>query len=186
VYLLCSVVGITHKDDFRLSPKTMFTFRWGAAFFSMRPAAAFLKYFIFRAAFIRLGYALFEPRLVKDNHSKIRDVQDQEEWRRRVNFEIQLWQANDVRTYMEMATAMFKLNLTGQHVDLGVYHIAVDNDRYFDNVRVEQHMRSIYKDFHLFKAKTPTHSVSIIATAEDAAPYIPPPMRRLLSRKPEA
>jgi pimeloyl-ACP methyl ester carboxylesterase len=186
VNLLSSVAGLTHKNDFRIKRRNVFLIRLGASIFAFRLPAAGLKYLVFRGPIIKLGYKLLEPLFINEKHSKVRNAETPEERQQRVNFEVNLWQINDVRTYSQTATSMFTLDLTGQHVDLTVHHVAIDNDRYFDNVRVEQHMRSIFSDFKLYKAKAPTHAESVIATAAQAAPYIPVPLRRLLNKKPEA
>jgi len=66
-----------------------------------------------------------------------------------------------------------------------VYHVAIEGDRYFENVKVEQHMRRIFKDFVMVDAKLPAHAPSIIADAKQAAPYVPLQLRRLLNSKPK-
>ena len=106
-----------------------------------------------------------------------------EERQKRINFEIYLWQCNDPRTYMDIAHTMFTLNLLGEHIDCAVHHVAIAGDRYFNNVKVEQHMRAIFRDFNLVDAKLAAHAPSIIATAKEAEPYLPPPLRRLLNKK---
>lgn len=138
----------------------------------------FLKHVALQAPFIRATY-----KLVEKNNIKLKDADSAEEIKRRVDFEIFLWKCNDARTYMYMTTVMLKLDLTGKHVDLPVYHVSVDADRYFNNVKVEQHMRTIFKDFSSYKADTNSHSPSILATAKDAAPYLPMALRRKLSKK---
>lgn len=182
VNILVSFAGFARKDDFKYKKRIYYTFLVGTWFFSRRLPAAFLKYIILRRAFIKLGYAVLEPLFISESDTKIRKASP-EERAKRINFEIHLWQSNDVRTYMYMGYTMFTLNLTGQHVDHGVYHIAIEGDRYFNNVRVEEHMRTIFKDFKLVKAKLPSHSPSIIATAKDAAPFLPPSLRRILNQK---
>lgn len=180
VDLLISVAGFTHKDDFKFKRRNFLILRGGASFFSRRLPAAFAKYIIFRGPFIRLGYRIgeaisFNAKLATQNETNRAQ---------RIGFEVYLWQCNDLRTYMDIAVTMFKLNLTGEHVNLPVVHVSVDNDHYFSNVQVEQHMRSIYTNFKLVKAEAEVHSPSVIATAEDAAPFVPPALRRILSKKP--
>jgi pimeloyl-ACP methyl ester carboxylesterase len=182
VDLVASIAGFAHKDDFAFKRRTFWIFRWGTAFFSMRLPAAFMKYIVFRRIFIKVGYNFIEKYFVKQQHSKIRGA-DEVERKKRIDFEVQLWQSNDVRTYMKMGLEMFTLDLTGTHIDLEIYHVSIDNDRYFNNILVEQHMRSIFRDFHLAPAKVPTHSPSVIADAKDAAPFIPPSIRRILAQK---
>ncbi|MBX4197180.1 alpha/beta hydrolase [Candidatus Saccharibacteria bacterium] len=180
--LLASIAGFAHKDDFIFKRRTIWIFRIGTALFSRRLPAAFLKYFIFRKIFIRTTYLFVERFFIKQQHSKIQGT-DAEEKRRRIDFEIHLWKCNDPRTYMKIAHEMFTLDLTGKHINLEVYHVSVDADRYFNNTLVEQHMRTIFRDFHLIKADVPSHSPSVIADAKDAAPFIPPALRKVLNAK---
>jgi hypothetical protein len=84
---------------------------------------------------------------------------------------------------MSIAHTMFTLNLAGIHVDKPVLHVAIAGDRYFNNLSVEQHMRAIFKDFELVKARLPAHAPSIIATAKEAAPFVPPELRKVLKSK---
>jgi hypothetical protein len=129
-----------------------------------------------------LAYALFEPIFVKKKNTKIRSA-SRKVRKKRIDFEVYLWQCNDPRTYMSIAHTMFTLNLLGRHVDHSVHHVAIAGDRYFENVRVEEHMRAIFKDFILVDAKLPAHAPSIIATAKEAAPYVPPPLREMFDKR---
>ncbi|MBA3757702.1 alpha/beta hydrolase [Candidatus Saccharibacteria bacterium] len=172
--LLVSMAGFTNKKDFIFKRSTFLLFRSAAPFLSGRIMSSFIRHILFRKIFIRFAY-----RLVESKHSKLRQHGKQAR-RERIDFEINLWQSNDVRTYMKMGETMLNLNLRGKHIDLPVYHVSIANDRYFDNVRVEQHMREIYKDFHHLWAHVPAHSPSVVATAKEAEPYIPITLRRLL------
>jgi len=183
VDMLVSFAGFSHHDDFRFSRRTFLMWRWGSSFFSHYLSAAFLKHVAFKRPFILAGYAVAEKVFISDVHSKIRSANDKEERKKRIDFEVRLWQCNDPQTYASMAVTMFTLDLTGEHVDLPVHHIAVDTDRYFDAVRVEAHMRMIFKDFRPISIDVPAHAPSVLATAEDTEPFVPPALRRLLNRK---
>ena len=109
---------------------------------------------------------------------------DSAERARRVNFEIHLWQCNEVRTYMRTSVAMFKLVPIPVRVNLTVHHVAVNEDRYFDNGLVEEHMRLIYKNFIMHETTMPDHVPSIVASAEQASPFLPASLRRIFAKKP--
>lgn len=176
VDLLASIVGFTNSKDFRFSKFNFFICRYGTALLSGRGIALFIRYVALQGIFIRTAYWLVERR-----HIKLRGY-DRSERNKRIIFEIKLWQSNEVRTYMKMANTMLKLNLKGKHVNLPVYHVSVDSDRYFNNVKVEEHMREIYKDFHVFRTKFPTHSPTVVASAKEVEPFVPPGLRRLLRK----
>lgn len=176
VDLLVSVVGFAHKDDFILPKRIRWPLRIAASFFSNKYPAWFMKAFILRSPVIKASYAL-----VADNHSKLKDA-DKAEREQRVMFEIGLWKQNDIRTYMDTTITMLNANVCNQQIDLPVHHVAVDVDRYFDNHRVEQHFAIIYQKVYVINAKLQAHAPTVVATAKDAAPFIPPALRRLLSK----
>lgn len=184
VNLLVSFAGFVHRDDFIFKKPTFYIFRHVSSIFSRKLPAAFIQHFIFRRFIIKNTYRFVEKHLVKDAHSKMHGASE-EERQRRVDFEVKLWQSNEARTYMAMANIMFKLDLTKQHVDLEVYHIAVDTDRYFDNLLVEQHMRLIFKDFYQLKSASKYHAPSVISNAKEASPFLPLALRRILNKDPK-
>lgn len=176
VDMLISVVGFAHHEDFRFKRRNYWLFRMGAGLFSRKWPARFVRHVILRKTFIKGAYAL-----VADKHSKLRDA-DAAETKRRVAFEVVLWQCNDVRTYMETAKSMLTVDLCNQRVPLKVYHIAVDDDRYFDNAVVEQHLNVIFDKVTVVKTVMPAHAPSVIADAEAAAVFMPARIRRVLAR----
>lgn len=176
VDLLISTVGFAHKDDFILPKRIKWPLRIAASFFSNKWPAWFLKTFILQGPLIRASY-----RLVADSHSKLKDG-DESERKRRIDFEIILWKINDIRTYMDTTITMLTADTCNIQVNLPVHHIAVDVDRYFDNHRVEQHLGIIYSRVYVIAAKSAAHAPTVIASAKDAAHFVPPKLRRLLSQ----
>ena len=83
---------------------------------------------------------------------------------------------------MDTTITMLNVDVCNEQVPLPVHHVAVDVDRYFDNHRVEQHFAVIYTQVHVINAKLQAHAPTVVATAKDAAPFIPPALRRLLSK----
>lgn len=182
VDLFVSQSGFTHKNDFRFSKFIFYSFKWGSTIISRRLPAWFVQHVIFSGPVLRAGYAVLEPRLIDKQHSKMEGASGAER-RARIDFEIQLWKINEARTYAAMALEMFKLNLTKEHVALPIYHVSVGVDRYFDQISVEQHMRTVFKDFIGLKAKATAHAPSVILTAKEAAPFVPPELRKILKSK---
>lgn len=176
VDLVVSVVGLVHHEDFKFKPEHLRLMRATTRLFSYRVPSLILKYLFLRSPLIRLSY-----KLVADKHAKLKDA-DAKERKRRVDFEIILWKINDIRTYMHTINGMLFIDLCNKSVRLPVYHVSVDGDQYFDNYRVEQHMRIIYQDFKVFKAVLGAHMPTIVATSAEVAPLIPAGLRRLLSK----
>lgn len=176
VDLLVSVVGFAHHEDFILPRRIRWPMRIAASIFSNKYPSLFMQTFVLRAPVIRACYAL-----VAGNHSKLKDA-DRQEQKRRIDFEIGLWQMNDIRTYMDTTITALRADTCNVQVALPVHHVAVDVDRYFDNHRVEQHLGVIYEQVYVINATQKTHAPTVVATAKDAAPFIPPALRRLLSK----
>lgn len=180
VDLLVSIVGFAHKDDFAFKRRNYWILRLGAVLLSYRLPAFLFRYLVLQAPIIRLSYFVGEKFAIQN---KMRDT-DAAERAKRINFEVVLWQCNEVRTYGRTSVAMFTLKPLPIRVDLPVHHVAVENDRYFDNGRVEEHMRWIFKNFTLHKTIMPDHVPSIVATAAEAAPFLPASLRRILRKRP--
>jgi len=177
VDLLISLAGLTNGSDFKWRRHSRRLLWIGSSFFSLRLPAFLVKNVALRGPFIRLVY-----RLVEHKNPKLRDA-DRQERSRRVDFEIKLWQDNDLRTYMKTSSDALYVNFNDTRVDLKVYHIAVNNDRYFNNTMVEHNMCRIYKDFESININLPAHAPTIIATAAEAAIFVPPKIRRLLNKQ---
>lgn len=176
VDLLVSTVGFVHRDDFKFKRRNFLLMRWVASFFSNRLPAWIGKTFVLRSPMIRLAYASVASR-----HSKLKDA-DKEELNRRIDFEVVLWKCNDIRTYMDTTISMLTADLCDRQVDLPVVHVAVPGDRYFNNHVVEQHLNVIYKQVDIIKTNVSAHAPTIIATAEDVAPFVPKMLRRMLAK----
>lgn len=175
VDILVSIVGFVHKDDFLFKKRNFYMLRYGSSVLSWRFPAWFAKTFVLRGPMIRGAY-----KMVEDKHVKLKDG-DAEERKRRIDFEVRLWKINDVRTYAYTALTMFTLDLCKESVKLPVWHVAVDPDRYFNNHYVEQHMRIIFSDVTIVHSKMNGHAPTVVASAKDAAPFVPSKIRKLLT-----
>lgn len=175
VDLLVSLVGFAHKDDFNFNLLHYWTFRILSKVFSYRPTAAF-----FRAACLQ-SWVLFVVYKYT-NHPKFVDILP-EDANRMVDVEIWLWRNNDVRTYMYTTTQFLNFSNCDRKVDLPVWHVGVKNDHFFDNNVIEQHMRIIFDDFYGMSINMGKHAPTVIADAKDAAPFIPPKLRRRLAKR---
>lgn len=178
VNLLVSVVGFVNHEEFIFTRRNFLMLRYGASFFSNAIPAYIGKKLILRPSLIRATY-----KMVEHKHVKLIDA-DAEEKKRRIDFEINLWQINDVRTYMDTAVSMFKMDLLGERVDLPVYHIGVSEDRYFDNHIVEQHLNIVFNKVTMINTSFKNHGPTVIADAEAANMFIPPKLKKLLARQP--
>lgn len=177
VDLLVSVSGFTHKDDFAWKKSSKIMLGGLAWFCSYRLPSSAVKLLILRAPIIKGLY-----RAAEKKHPKLKDTTSEERGKK-LNFEVKLWKINDFRTYAHVSFRGITMIPFEAHVDLPVYHVAVDGDHYFDSVLVEQHMRQIYKDFTMAKTKMPSHAPTLVASAKDIAAFVPPTIQRLLLKK---
>lgn len=175
VEIIVSLVGFTRSDDYKGSKAVKrFLLVFGSVFKRRIPSAFFYN-------------VILHPSLIKTFYAKTPNAKhkfmhlSKDEFKRSIEFEVLLWRCNDVRTYMEMLLVMIHLDNCHKQIALPVYHVSVDNDQYFDNAVVEQHMRVIFTDYTEFKAVLPNHAPSIVATKAEAAPFIPKGLRKLLS-----
>ncbi len=175
VDILVSTVGFVHYQDFKFGPINYWALRGIGWLGSFRSTSYVIKKLLLRGPFIRATY-----NMVKDKHSKLFDANETER-KKRIDFEVQLWKMNDLRTRMFTIHMMMKLDVCTAQLPTKTYHVAPDYDRYFDNHTVEQHMRVIFENFEVVPTKMPAHAPSIIASAKDAMPYVPLRLRRLLS-----
>ncbi len=175
VEVLVSLVGFTRNDDMKIKKSVRNLYLIVSRFFRHKITSALFYNVILHPAIIRLFYAKTPNAKHKFAHLS------RDDFKRGIEFEIFLWRSNEVRTYMEMAIAMLTFDNCTAQIKLPVHHVSVANDQYFDNAVVEQHMRVIFTDFTEFKAVLPNHAPSVVATAEEAAPFIPKKLRKLLA-----
>jgi pimeloyl-ACP methyl ester carboxylesterase len=175
VTILVSLVGFTRHDDTKL-PKKLTRSYWALAMlFKHRvPSWLFLN-LILHPSVIRTFYAKTPNARSKFDHLS------KEDKRRALDFEVILWRDNDVRTYMIMILEMLSLDNCNKQVRVPVHHVSVQGDQYFDNQVVEQHMRVIFENYSESKAVLPNHAPSIVATKEEALPFVPKKLRTILA-----
>lgn len=175
VDLLVSIVGFAHHEDFSFSPARYRLYYWGTRLFSHRLPAALFRHIALHPLVLKTVYARthnakykFEQADTKEAFNQLMDV------------EIGLWHDNEVRTYMFTTTQFLKFDNCTRQVNLPVWHVSAEADHFFDNNRVEQHMRIIFTDFYSVKTKLTTHAPSVIADEKMAAPLIPAKLRKVL------
>jgi pimeloyl-ACP methyl ester carboxylesterase len=177
VEFLVSIVGFGHRDDFIFSPTRRRFYRIITAIFSRKWPAAFFQGIFLQPFYLRRAYK--HSRFAKEKLSNLSG----DEFKRTMDIEIVLWRINDLRTQMKTNNEMFKLDNTKVHVGLPVIHIVSKKDRYFNNTRAEISLRKIFTGYERFYTKDPNHAPTIIADAKAAAPFIPPELRKLLSKR---
>lgn len=174
VDMVVSVVGFAHQDDFAFTPMRHRLYIAGAKLLSYRVPSIFFRNILLHPSLLRATYA----RTHNAKH-KFRDTSP-EEFDRLMDFEVHLWHANDARTHMATTVELLTVNNCTTTIDLPIWHVAVKGEKYFDNERVEQHLRVIFKDFHGAVSILDNHAPSVIADKKMAAPLIPQKIRKAL------
>lgn len=178
VDLLVSVVGFSHKYDFMFSKNRIKMYLLGANIFKYRVTASFFYNVFLHPSVIRAAYS-------KTHNAKKKLAELTPEAKKAaVEFEVDLWRMNDVCTYMYTTKEMLTLNNCDRQIDLPVHHVSVADDQYFDHTVVEQHLRIIFNDFKEHIAVPKNHAPSILATKEEASPFVPVSLDKLLRKQP--
>jgi pimeloyl-ACP methyl ester carboxylesterase len=178
VDLLTSVVGFMHKDDLVFKPNFRRFSKCVTRFFATRPMALFIRY-------VMLNRFILTHFYTKLPSSKRRMLEvTQEEFKQSMEFEVGLWQANDVRTHWLTTSEFLSLNNCREHVSLPVVHVTSKHDYYINNLMVEEHMRQVFSGYTQFVSKSKAHVPSVIADKKAMSVLVPSGLKRLLREKP--
>lgn len=176
VDLLVSLVGFIHHDDFVYPPKTQKAYRYITRSFATRPTAFLIRYGALNKFVLKTLYSRMP-------NSKRRMIEvTPEEFDITMDFEVRLWQANDVRTHWLTTSEFFKIDNCTKKIDLPVVHVISQEEHYFNNKVVEQHMKIVFDNYRQFTAKSRAHTPSVLADKEAMSVMLPPGLRRILSR----
>lgn len=176
VDLLISSVGFVHHDDFVYNPRSKFWFKKLTRLFGTRLFALFIRYFCLNKFILKTLYA-------KLPNSKRRMIEiTPEEFDISMNFEVRLWQANDVRTHWVTTSDFFKLDNCQTQINLPVTHLISEEDHYFKNDVVEQHLKIVFKRYSQFSIKSKAHTPSVLADKQAMSVMVPAGLKRQLAR----
>jgi pimeloyl-ACP methyl ester carboxylesterase len=178
VDLLVSGAGFAHKDDLAFSRNRHIFYRSIYTAFLPGPTAFIFRYGIINSLFLRTFYG-------RTHNAKNKfDGLNEEQKDAMTQFEIRLWHENDVRTWLRTCQEMLTLDNCHKQVDLPLWHIQVEADKYFNNDLVKQHLHIIFSDVFIVRAKLTKHSTDIIANAAAWNSMLPPKLKRELRKNP--
>jgi pimeloyl-ACP methyl ester carboxylesterase len=161
---LVSLFGFASSDDFRMAPNGRFWNSLLVRFLSLPISSDLYRLILLNPTVLRAGY-----HKTKNARQKFAGLTNDQK-REAMDFEVELWQINDVRTHMHTAAEFLTFKPAPEKVDLPVYHIAVHNDRYFKLESVENHYRQIFSDYRLLvELKSGTHAPAVVRTADEAS-----------------
>jgi pimeloyl-ACP methyl ester carboxylesterase len=174
IVLLVSLMSFMHNDDFVYTRGQKRFFRVGTRLFAARPAAFVIRYALLNKLILKTLYS-------KLPNSKRRMIEvTPEEFNRTMDFEVKLWQANDVRTHWLTTSQFLSLDNCRERIDLPVCHVASKEDHYFNNEVVRQHMLVVFSGYKLFIARSKAHTPSVLANTKAAGVMLPSALRRQL------
>lgn len=178
VDLFVSIVGFMHKDDFTFKPRRRKLYSFVSRQLSRRIPAFIIRYgwlngFVIRTIYTRLPAG--KRRFLEMEPAEFDEM---------MQFEVKLWQCNDVRTHWATTAEFLKIDNCQQQVDLPVLHVASKVDYYFDAYRVEQHMRIVFSDYTQAIMNSHAHTPRVTGTKKEMAVMVPMPLRKALGKKP--
>ncbi len=176
VNFLVSMVGFSDKSDFKLSAKNQFLLRAMARTFRLGLPAFLFRYIGLNKFIINFAY-----RINAKNHPKMKDA-DRNELKRRIKFEIYLWQINDVRSYMTTLLMMFTLIQNPTKLPLILHTVSVKNDQYFNEKQVIENFNNIFSKVINTKINLKNHAPTVIDNKEDSKVFIPASIRKALDK----
>jgi pimeloyl-ACP methyl ester carboxylesterase len=177
VNLLVSLVGFMHKDDFVYRPRQRRFFVRATRVLATRPMALFIRYAGLNRFVLRTLYA-------KLPNSKRRMIEvSPEEFEATMDFEVKVWQANDVRTHWLTTSEFLNVDNCTKPIPLPVSHVASSQDHYFNNEIVKQHMLVVFSGYQKFTAVSKAHTPSVLADKKTAGVMLPPGLRKQLKRR---
>lgn len=176
VDLMVSVVGFMHHDDFVYPARRRQLFRILSRLFAAKPLALTGRYLFLNKLVLKTLYA-------KLPNSRRRMIEvTPEEFDISMDFEVKLWQANDVRTHWLTTSEFFTLDNCFKQINLPVNHVVSKQDHYFNNEIVKQHMLVVFSGYRRFVADSKAHTPSVLADKKAMGVLLPPALRRILAK----
>jgi len=176
VELLVSVAGFSNKKDFNFTLTRYYGYRLGTRIFSYSLTASFYKFIFTRPLIIKTIYK--KSFNAKDKFAGLSEAK----LIATTQAEIKLWQLNDMLTHMSTNREMLTVNNTHTKINMPVWHVYPDQDRYFNHEQVINSFISIFSEVHPILSEHKGHAPSIIADADEADSMIPQSLKKLLSK----
>lgn len=178
VDLLVSIVGFMHRDDFLFKPTQRKFFRRATRVIAARPIPFLIRYLMLNKFVIKNIY-------MRSPFGKKRFLEmEATDFSALMDFEVKLWQVNDVRTHWFTTSEFLNLDNCQKSIDLPVWHVAASNDHYFNNYNVEQHMKIVFSGYTKTVMKSHAHTPSIMGDKKEMAMMLPPKLKRELAKQP--
>lgn len=178
VEVLLSAMGFMRYDEFTFSPTRYRLYVFGSKVMSIRPVGMAVAAICYNKPVLRALYT----RSHNAKH-KFKSIKDAKQFEKTLEMEVTLWRSNDYRSHWFTTVQMLQVDHCDLPVGLPVWHVHTDNDNYFNNSVVEQHMNIVFSEFVPLKIDATAHAPSVIATKKQAASFIPVQLRKMLKAR---
>jgi pimeloyl-ACP methyl ester carboxylesterase len=142
VKLVIAIKGYADDDDFKVAKFSRYEYLIITKIFSYRLSSFILQRVLLNRFMLKSAYSIIPIAKEKLSLEKIN---------KDLSSEINLWQINDVRTFMFSTNEIMMFSNCDLRVDLPLWHLVDSRDRLIDNSRAEQHLKVIYSDYRHFK-----------------------------------
>lgn len=176
VDLCVSVVGFMHRDDFLFPPKQRKFLKVATRVIATPPFPFLIRYLCLNKFVIKNIYVRMPAGKRRIAGMEVADFKTM------MDFEVKLWQSNDVRTHWATTSEFLDLDNCHKKIDLPVWHIASTNDHYFNNYNVEQHMRVVFSDYTRVEMKSHAHTPGILGDKKEMSVMVPTKLKRQLAK----
>lgn len=174
VDLLVSGVGFLHYTDIKYSPRKVKVIRALTKILSTRVAAGIF------GILLRIKPLL---RWLLLRAEKKNTDEPPEQKQARIDFEVKLWQVNDIRTYFFTLNQIFNIDICSAKVSTRLECIAVKIDQYLDSGIVDQHLKIVFDNYRTSLIDFEKHAPTVVASTEEALEFIPLRIRRALNKQ---
>jgi hypothetical protein len=137
---------------------------------------------IFRYAFLNNWVIKTFYRHTHNARSKYALAQNRDDLDHFQEVEVELWQQNDVQTWLYTTAEFLQLDNCQIKVDVPLWHVMTRADHYFDHNVVEKHLKMIFTDYKVAEYSMAAHTPSIIGDEKTAEILLPPKLRNFLSK----
>jgi pimeloyl-ACP methyl ester carboxylesterase len=177
VDMVVSLVGFTRKDDFVFKPSARVFYLVASRAVATPPLSFAMRYIFLNPFAIKHLY-----RRLSRGRKRFTEI-DVAEFEAYLDFDVYLWQTNDVRSHWFTTYEFLKLDNCRAHVDTPIWHVYAKHDYYFKNDVVEQHMRVIFSEYHQAAiTQIENHTPNILADKKEMSVMLPLKLRRALSK----
>lgn len=176
INLLVSYGGFSHREEYLFSTSRMRTYRILSKACSNVVFAFFFRHLLLNSFVLRKTYA-------RTYHAKAKfENLTPKKKKEMIEFEIILWQINDVATWAKTLNIILNIDLTDKKIDIPVWQVLLGGDQYFDGDKVTKNLNKIFSQVHTVRANTNSHAPTVVANAKEAAGMWPDEIRKELER----